>query len=105
MSEQISGRDPADQLDDIGRRIEGVIGDQDRSVVAHARPHWEVVYDADHAFAAHLVHLHGERRETTSVTVGPDGASVATCQACGTTLALCCASAVGGDQRAVATVG
>lgn len=105
MSERINGRESVDQLDDVGRRIESVIGDQDRSAVEHVRPHWEVVYDAAHAFAAHLVHLHGERRETTSVTVRPDGESVATCLACGTTLQLSHAAATGGDRRAVAAVG
>jgi hypothetical protein len=105
MAEQKNGREPVDQLDDIGRRIEGVIGEQDRSVIAHMRPHWEVVYDAGHAYAAHLVHLHGERKETTRVTAGAEGQSVATCLACGATLELCCAAPAGGDRRAVAAVG
>jgi len=105
MSERMSGRDSGDQLDEIGRRIEGVIGDQDRSAIAHRRPHWEVVYDAGHAYAAHLVHLHGERRETTSVTTQPGGETVATCLACKATLRLCCATPAAGDRRAVAAVG
>jgi hypothetical protein len=104
MSERKNGTDSVDQLDDIGRRIEGVIGDQDRSAIEHMRPHWEVVYDAGHAFAAHLVHLHDGQRETTRVTVAPSGESVATCVDCGATLQL--AHATGGaDRRGVAAVG
>lgn len=105
MSERMSGHDSGDQLDEIGRRIEGVIGEQDRSAIAHMRPHWEVVYDAGHAYAAHLVHLHGERREATSVTVQRNGETVATCVVCNATLRLCCAAPAAGDRRAEAAIG
>jgi hypothetical protein len=106
MSERISGREEsADQLDEIGRRIEGVIGDQDQAVTEHVRPHWEVLYDAAHAYAARIVHLHGERKEATTVGALPNGEAVASCTGCPATLQISRAAPVGGDRRAVAPIG
>ena len=95
----------ADQLDDIGRRIEDVIGEQDAAVAEPVRPHWEVMYDAGHAFAARIVHLHGDRGESTKIIARPDGNAVASCESCPATLEISRGVASVGDGRAVAPIG
>jgi hypothetical protein len=105
MTERNNGHEAsADQLDDIGRRIEDVIGEQDAAVAEHVRPHWEVMYDAGHAFAARIVHLHGDRQETTKIIARPDGEAVASCESCSATLQISQAVGTAGDQRAVAPI-
>jgi hypothetical protein len=76
----------ADQLDDIGRRMEHMIHEQDGLVSVHSKPHWELVYDDRRQAVAAVLHLHGETKAVATVTASTDGSSAARCATCGESL-------------------
>jgi hypothetical protein len=76
----------AEQTDEIGRRMEKVIDEQDDEVSEHVTPHWELFYDDSQTGAERIVHLHGAEKVPAKVTAHSDGGSVAECNQCGATL-------------------
>jgi hypothetical protein len=76
----------ASQTDEIGRRMAGVIDEQEEEVSEHVQPHWEVFYDGDKEGAERITHLHGAEKVPAQVTANSNGESLARCTQCDATL-------------------
>jgi hypothetical protein len=75
-----------DGLDEIGRRIEHMIQEQDSMVSVPSTPHWELAYDARRERVTTMMHLHGDVKQVAIVFLDANGASEARCTNCGAAL-------------------